>query len=36
MNSCTNCEEDISEGFEVFDDEGNPFCCQDHLERFHK
>jgi hypothetical protein len=34
-NECTNCCEEIEEGKEVYDDEGNVFCCLNHLERFH-
>jgi hypothetical protein len=32
---CVNCEEEIEDGKEIYDDEGNVFCCEDHLERWH-
>ncbi len=34
MSYCKNCEEEIVEGEEIFDDEGDCFCSQDHLDRY--
>ena len=32
---CTNCCEEIEDGKEIQDDEGNYFCCQNHLDKWH-
>jgi len=34
-HNCTNCEDEIEDGKEIWDEEGNPFCSQDHLKRYH-
>jgi len=36
MYQCTNCEEDIEEGTELWDELGQPFCCQEHLDWYHE
>lgn len=36
MNECLNCCENIEEGKEVYDNEGNCFCSEDHKERWHE
>ena len=36
MDSCTNCCEDIEEGKTIFDEEGNPFCSQNHLDLYYE
>ena len=33
---CTNCCDEIEDGEEITDDDGNPFCCQEHLDRYHE
>jgi len=33
---CTNCCEEIEEGKEVYDGEGNPFCGWEHMEMYHE
>ena len=36
MNECLNCCEEIKEGEEVYAENGDVFCCQEHLKWFYE
>ena len=33
-HECKNCEEEIEEGKEIFDEDGDVFCSEEHQERY--
>jgi len=36
VEECINCCDEIEDGKEIWDDEGQCFCSEDHKERYHE